>query len=60
LRSIDNSQVVLLLVDPDSDWSDRSFISRPITDFPSVPALVTVFTNGIPSTAQYMVVSDTP
>jgi hypothetical protein len=26
--------------------------------FPSGPALVTVFTNGIPSTARYLVVAD--
>jgi hypothetical protein len=60
LRSIDNSQVVFLMVDPVGSWSDTSFISRPIRDFPFGPALVTVFTNSIPSTAKYLVVSQTP
>jgi hypothetical protein len=60
LRSLDNSQVAFLLADPVGGWSDTSFISRPINDFPSGPALVTVFTNGIPSTAKYLVVSETP
>ena len=60
LRSLDNSQVVFLLADPTRGWSDTSFISRPVTDFPFGPALATVFTNGIPSAAKYLVVSDTP
>ena len=57
LRSLDNSQVVFLLVDPVGGWSDTSFISLPVTDFPCGPALVTVFTNGIPSTAKYLVIA---
>jgi hypothetical protein len=60
LRSLDNSQVVFLPVDPLSGWSDTRFTSLPVTDFPSGPALVTVFTNGIPSTAKYLGVSETP
>jgi hypothetical protein len=56
LRSLDNSQVVFLLVAPVGGWSDTSFISRPVTGFPFGPAVVTVFTNGIPSTAKYLVV----
>ena len=56
LRSLDNSQVAFLLVGPVGGWSDTSFISRPVRDFPFGPALVTVFTNGIPSTAKYLVV----
>jgi hypothetical protein len=60
LRSLDNSQVIFLLADPARGWSDTSFISQPVADFPFGPALVTVFTNGIPSTAKYLVVSETP
>jgi WD40 repeat protein len=60
LRSLANSEVVFLLADPTGGWSDRSFVSQPVRDFPSGPALVTVFTNGIPSTAEYLRVSDTP
>jgi hypothetical protein len=56
LRSIDNSEVAFLAVDPIDGWSDTSFISRPVRDFPFGPALATVFTNGIPSTAKYLVV----
>ncbi len=56
LRSIDNSQVTFLLVDPVHGWSDTSFRSTPVRNFPLGPALVTVFTNGIPSTAKYLVV----
>ena len=56
LRSIDNSQVAFLLVDPVRGWSDTSFTSLPVAGFPSGPALVTVFTNGIPSAAKYLVV----
>jgi hypothetical protein len=56
LRSIDNSQVTFLPVDPVDGWSDTSFTSVPIRHFPFGPAIVTVFTNGIPSTARYLVV----
>ncbi len=56
LRSIDNSQITFLLVDPLRGWSDTSFGSLPARGFVSGPALVTVFTNGIPSTAKYLVV----
>jgi len=47
-------------LDPAKSWSDKSFGSLPITGFPAGPALVTLFTNGIPSTAKYLVVSETP
>ena len=56
LRSIDNGQVVFPLVDPVAGWSDTSFTSLPVKGFPYGPALVTVFTNGIPSTARYVAV----
>ena len=57
LRSLDSSEVVFLLVDPVGGWSDTSFTSLPLRHFPFGPALVTVFTNGIPSTAKYLVVA---
>jgi large repetitive protein len=56
LRSIDNSEVAFLPVDPIEGWSDTSFTSLPVKHFPLGPALVTVFTNGIPSTAKYLVI----
>ena len=56
LRSIDNSQVVFAPVAPIKGWSDTSFTSLPVTNFPFGPALVTVFTNGIPSRTRYVVV----
>jgi len=57
LRSIDSSQVAFLSVDPTTGWSDTSFTSVLVNNFPLGPALVTVFTNGIPSDAKYVVVS---
>jgi hypothetical protein len=60
LRSIESSQVVFLLVDPTAGWSDTAFTSIPVSGFPFGPALVTVFTNGIPSGAKYLVFSAPP
>jgi len=57
LRSLDNSQVTFLLVDPVRGWSDTSFTSHPVRDFLFGPAIVTVFTNGIPSHSKYLVVA---
>jgi hypothetical protein len=57
LRSLDNSQVVFLSVDPVGGWSDTSFTSIRVRHFPFGPALVTVFTNGIPSTAKPLLVA---
>ena len=56
LRSIDSSEVVFLQATPHQRWSDTSFTSFPVKGLPPGPALVTVFTNGIPSTAGYVVV----
>ena len=39
LRNIDNSQVAFLPVDPMAGWSDSTFISTPVTNFPPGPAL---------------------
>ena len=54
LRSLDSSQVTFLPVDPTASWSDTTFTSIPVSGFPLGPALVTVFTNGIPSDAKYL------
>src|SRR5262249_13733340 len=56
LRHIDNGQVTFLFADPARGWSDTSFFSLPARGFVPGPTLVTVFTNGIPSEAKYLVV----
>ena len=56
LRAIDSEQVSFLVVDPKRGWSDTSFSSLPAKGFVAGPALATVFTNGIPSEAKYLVV----
>jgi N-acetylneuraminic acid mutarotase len=56
LRSIDNSQIAFLPVDPIAGWSDTAFTSTPVNNFPPGPALVTVFTNGIPSDSKSLMV----
>ena len=57
LRSLESSQFVFLPVDPVDGWSDTSFTSFPVRGFPAGPALVTVFTNGIPSVAKPLIVT---
>ena len=57
LRSIDSSQVAFLPVDPRQGWSDTSFTSQRAKNLPLGPALVTVFTNGIPSVSTYLVIT---
>jgi hypothetical protein len=49
LLSLANEQTLFLLPDPDSAWSDTSFISGRVSGFPPGYALATVFVNGIPS-----------
>ena len=44
-------------VDPVEGWSRTSFTSFPVRGFPTGPALVTVFTNGIPSVAKPLIVT---
>jgi Galactose oxidase, central domain len=56
LRAIGNEQVSFLFVDPLRGWSRTTFSSLPPRGFVAGPALVTVFTNGIPSDAKYLVV----
>jgi hypothetical protein len=58
LRSIDNGQVTFLPVDPSQGWSATSYKSVTISHFPLGPALVTLFTNGIPSSAKYLLLGD--
>jgi hypothetical protein len=58
LRNIDNSQVSYFLLDPASGWSDTGTTTLALTSsVPLGPSLVTVFTNGIPSAAKYLLVS---
>ena len=61
LLSLANEQTLFLPVDTMAGWSDTSFTSAPITlmtnsssGFPIGYALVTVFTNGIPSQSQFV------
>ena len=61
LLSLANEQTLFLLLDTMAGWSDTSFTSAPITlmttsssGFPIGYALVTVFTNGIPSQSQFV------
>ena len=52
LRRLDNELVNWLPVDPAIGWSGVSFRSTAITGIPTGPALVTVFTSGIPSVSR--------
>jgi hypothetical protein len=61
LLSLTNEQTLFLPVDAIAGWSDSSFTSQPLTimtvtssGFPVGYALVTVFTNGIPSQSQFV------
>jgi hypothetical protein len=63
LLSLTNEQTLFLSVDAMAGWSDTSFTSTPVTlmtsttsGFPVGYALVTVFTNGIPSQSQFVLV----
>jgi len=65
LLSLANEQTLFLLVDVTTGWSDTSFTSTPITlmtsnssGFPIGYALVTVFTNGIPSQSMFVLASN--
>jgi hypothetical protein len=58
LRSLDNSQVAFLPVEARRGWTETSFYSLPVKGFPPGPAQVTIFTNGIPSVSQYLVVPE--
>src|SRR5436190_966611 len=67
LLSLTNEQTLFLLADTTAGWSDTSFTSTPITlmttsssGFPIGYALVTVFTNGIPSDSHLVVAETRP
>jgi uncharacterized delta-60 repeat protein len=60
LSSLDSNQIVTLPVSPSAGWSDTAFQSSSVAGFPIGPALVTVFTNGIPSNSTMIVVGDPP
>jgi hypothetical protein len=67
LLSLTNEQTFFLPVDAMAGWSDTSFTSQPLTimtpnssGFPVGYALVTVFTNGIPSQSQFVLAASGP
>jgi N-acetylneuraminic acid mutarotase len=67
LLSLANEQTLFLPVDATTGWSNTSFTSTPITlmttnssGFPIGYALVTLFTNGIPSQSQFILAALTP
>jgi hypothetical protein len=51
IRSLESSQTIFLPSDPNTSWSATSFTSTALNALPLGYALVTVFVNGIPSTA---------
>jgi hypothetical protein len=55
LHSLGNEQTLFLLP---TSWSTNSYTSLPVTSFPPGYALLTVFANGIPSTASIMDIED--
>jgi autotransporter-associated beta strand protein len=57
LRAIECAQTLFL---PATNWSANSFISLPITNFPTGWAMLTVFVNGIPSAASLLSVRVQP
>jgi hypothetical protein len=60
LRRLDSEQVRWLPVEPTVGWSGTSFRSTPLSGFPNGPALVTVFTNGIPGVSRGVMVECPP
>lgn len=60
LRSLDNQQVAFLPASSSTSWSDTAFASTGVNGMPLGHALVTVFTNGIPSTSAFTVITDPP
>jgi hypothetical protein len=66
LLSLANEQTLTLPVDAMTGWSENSFTSTPVTlmtttssGFPIGYALVTVFTNGIPSQSKFVLAGPT-
>jgi len=56
LRSVESGQTLFLST---TNWSTNSFVSLPVTNFPSGWALVTVFVNGIPGTSAFLLFNST-
>jgi hypothetical protein len=54
IRSLESGWTMFLLSAPGTSWSATSFTSAPVNGFPVGYALVTVFVNGIPSTAGFL------
>jgi hypothetical protein len=54
VRTLENGHTSFLLPDPGTNWSTTSFTSLPVSGVPPGYALVTVFVNGIPSTASFL------
>jgi hypothetical protein len=52
LRSVDSGRTAFVPADPLAGWTDSTFTSQPLADFPTGPAVLTIVTNGIPSAAQ--------
>jgi hypothetical protein len=57
LRRLDNEQTSFLPLDANAGWSNTSFTSLSVTDFPPGHALATIFTNGIPSFSQLILLT---
>ena len=57
LRNIETTKTTFLPVDPAAGWSISAFTSTPVSGFPLGSAMVTVFANGIPSDAKYLLVT---
>jgi hypothetical protein len=57
LRSVDSGKTAFVPADSFSSWTDSTFTSQPLADFPTGPALLTISTNGIPSAAQPVTVA---
>jgi hypothetical protein len=60
LRSLANEQTRFLASDPATNWSDTSFTSEAVSNFPAGYAMVTVFTNGIPSDSKLILLTPPP
>ena len=57
LRSLENEQTRFIPPNFFAPWSDASFDSDTINDFPAGYALVTVFTNGLPSISSIVLIT---
>jgi N-acetylneuraminic acid mutarotase len=57
LYRLDNAQTLFLPLDPSSGYSGTSFVSTTAWTFHPGPALATIFTNGIPSSSAYTLIT---